>query len=335
MVKLAIDIMGGDHAPLEIIKGVDIALERFPDLEFTLYGDAGIIKERLKAAERVKVVHAPEKIDMGEKDPISAVRRNRETSLVKAFQSVRDGETAGAVTAGPTQGVVAAAHLIVRRIKGMKRTALCPNLPDLDGKTRLLLDVGANLELRSEHILQLAQYATIYLRETRDIDRPLVGLMNVGTEPGKGRELENEAYALLSANPLVNFHGNVEGKEILSTPCDILITDGSTGNMIMKAFEGTVRAVGGFFKTEIKKSFASKIGYLFMKGVFNKFKKKFSADEIGGATLFGVDGVIVKAHGSSDGYAFSNAIAQARRTVLGNVIEKMKKVIAEEGIGLE
>src|SRR5690554_5637274 len=335
MVKLAIDIMGGDHAPLEIIKGVKIALERFPDIELVLFGDEKVIKEHLGEHERIQIVHAPDKVDMGEADPIGEIRRNRETSLVKAFQAVKDKEVDGVVTAGPTQGVVTAAHLVIRRIKGMKRTALCPILPNMGGKTRLLLDVGANLELRSEHILQLAQYATIYLRETRDVDRPLVGLMNVGTEPGKGRELENEAYALLSANPLVNFHGNVEGKEILSTPCDILITDGYTGNMIMKAFEGTVRAVGGFFKTEIKKSFASKIGYLFMKGVFNKFKKKFSADEIGGATLFGVDGVIVKAHGSSDGYAFSNAIAQARRTVLGNVIEKMKKVIAEEGIGLE
>jgi glycerol-3-phosphate acyltransferase PlsX len=231
--------------------------------------------------------------------------------------------------------VVAAAHMIVRRIKGMKRTALCPNLPNLDGKTRILLDVGANLELRSEHILQLAQYATIYMREVRGIERPLVGLMNIGTEPGKGRELEKETYELLEANPHVNFHGNVEGKEILSSPCDILITDGFTGNMLMKAFEGTVRAVGDFFKTEIKKSFARKIGYLFMRGVFDKFKKKFSADEIGGANLFGVDGVIVKAHGSSDGYAFSNAIAQARKTVRGDVIAKMKKVIEEEGIGLE
>ncbi|HHZ18151.1 MAG TPA: phosphate acyltransferase PlsX [Acholeplasmataceae bacterium] len=335
MVKLAIDIMGGDHAPLEIIKGVDIALARFDDLELILFGDADIIKRNLQATERVKIVHAPEKIDMGEKDPISAVRRNREVSLVQTFQAVRDGEAAGAVTAGPTQGVVAAAHMIVRRIKGMKRTALCPNLPNLDGKTRILLDVGANLELRSEHILQLAQYATIYMREVRGIERPLVGLMNIGTEPGKGRELEKETYELLEANPHVNFHGNVEGKEILSSPCDILITDGFTGNMLMKAFEGTVRAVGDFFKTEIKKSFARKIGYLFMRGVFDKFKKKFSADEIGGANLFGVDGVIVKAHGSSDGYAFSNAIAQARKTVRGDVIAKMKKVIEEEGIGLE
>ncbi|MCK9537081.1 MAG: phosphate acyltransferase, partial [Bacilli bacterium] len=223
----------------------------------------------------------------------------------------------------------------VRRIKGMKRTALCPTLPDLGGKSRLLLDVGANLELRSEHILQLAQYATIYLREVQGVTQPLVGLMNIGAEPGKGRELEKETYELLKANPHVNFYGNVEGKEIFSSPCDILITDGFTGNMVMKTCEGVVRTVGDFFKEEISKSFFYKLGYLFMRGIFNKFKKKFSPDEIGGANLFGVDGVIVKAHGSSDAYAFSNAIAQARKTVLGNVIEKMKKVIDEEGLGLE
>ena len=334
MVKLAIDIMGGDFAPLEIIKGVDIALTRFDDLELTLYGDKEIIKKNLKSVSKVKVVHAPKHINMGEKDPINAIRQNRDTSLVMAFQAVRDHLADGAVTAGPTQGTVAAAHLVVRRIKGMKRTALCPTLPELGGKTRLLLDVGANLELRSDHILQLAQYASIYLREVWGIPQPLVGLMNIGTEPGKGRELERETFNLLKTNANVNFHGNIEGKEIFTTPCDILVTDGFTGNMIMKTCEGVAKAVGIFMKDEISKSLIRKIGYLLMKNVFTNFKKRLSPDEIGGANLFGVDGVIVKAHGSSEGYAFSNAIAQARKTVLGKVIEKMKKVINDEGIGL-
>jgi glycerol-3-phosphate acyltransferase PlsX len=330
MVKLAIDIMGGDFAPLAIIDGVKLALKRYEDLEFVLFGDEEIIKKHILNHPRVQVVHAPDKIDMGEKDPIGEIRRNRNTSLVRAFQAVKNKEVDGAVTAGPTQGTIAAAHLIIRRIPGMKRVALCPILPNLGGKHRLLLDVGANLELRSEHLLQLAQYATIFSREVWGIAKPIVGLMNIGTEPGKGRELEKEAFQIMQADENITFLGNIEGKELFSTPCDILITDGFTGNMIMKTSEGVAKAVGVFFKQEINQSFRAKLGYLFMKPIFKNFKKQLSPDEIGGAHLFGVDGVVVKAHGSSDAYAFSNAIMQARNVVVGNVIEKMKKIIGDQ-----
>jgi glycerol-3-phosphate acyltransferase PlsX len=329
MVKLAIDVMGGDHAPLEIIKGVSLALKKFSDLELVLFGDEEVIKANLEPSSRINIVHCPDKIDMGEDDPIGEIRKNRESSLVKSFQAVRDKEVDGVVTAGPTQGTVVAAHLIIRRIKGMKRVALCPRLPELGGKGRYLLDVGANTDLRSEHLLQLAQYASIYAREVIGIENPLVGLMNIGTEPGKGRELERETFELLKNDPNVNFHGNVEGKELFTSECDILLTDGFTGNMVMKTCEGVVKAVGAFLKEEINTA-QKKVGYLLMKKVFKKFKKTLSPDEIGGANLFGVDGVVVKAHGSSDAYAFSNAINQARLSVLGNVIEKMKNIIGDK-----
>ena len=329
MVKLAIDIMGGDFAPVAIIDGVKLALNKFDDLELVLFGDEEIIKKHLPSHPRVSIIHAPDKIDMGEKDPIGEIRRNRNTSLVKAFQAVKNKEVDGAVTAGPTQGTIAAAHLIIRRIPGMKRVALCPILPNLGGKQRLLLDVGANLELRSEHLLQIAQYASLFVREVWGIQKPIVGLMNIGTEPGKGRELEKETFDLLQNDDNITFAGNIEGKELFSTPCDILVTDGFTGNMIMKTSEGVAKAVGVFFKQEINKGLRAKIGYLFLKPVFKSFKKQLSPDEVGGAHLFGVDGVVVKAHGSSDAYAFSNAIKQARHVVLGNVIEKMKKIIGE------
>ncbi|HBP26373.1 MAG TPA: phosphate acyltransferase PlsX [Acholeplasmatales bacterium] len=329
MIKLAIDIMGGDFAPLAIIEGVKLALRRYEDLEVVLYGDEEIIKQHLQPSPRITIENAPGKIDMGEKDPIGEIRRNRNTSLVRAFQAVKERKVDGAVTAGPTQGTIAAAHLIIRRIPGMKRVALCPILPNLGGKNRLLLDVGANLELRPEHLLQLAQYASVFAREVWGIQKPGVGLMNIGTEPGKGRELEKEAYELLSHDPNITFLGNIESKELFSTPCDILVTDGFTGNMIMKSSEGVAKAVGVFFKQEIKSHLCNKIGYLFMKKTFRRFKKKLSPDEVGGANLFGVDGVVVKAHGSSDAYTFSNAINQARMIVSGNVVEKMKAIIGE------
>jgi glycerol-3-phosphate acyltransferase PlsX len=309
---------------------VNLAIRKFNDVQFVLYGDETSISTLLEPSNRVTVVHAPKKIDMGEKDPIGEIRRNHDSSMVKAFQAVRDHEADGVVTAGPTQGTVAAAHLVIRRIQGMKRVALCPLLPELGGKRRFLLDVGANTELRPEHILQLAQYASIYMREVKGVEKPLVGLLNIGTEPGKGRELEKETFVLLKDDPNINFYGNVEGKELFSTPCDILVTDGFTGNMVMKTCEGVAKAIGNFLKEEID-TVPRKIGYLFMKKVFKAFKKKMNPDEIGGANLFGVDGIVVKAHGSSDAYAFSNAIGQARLAVLGNVIEKMKAIIRENG----
>lgn len=329
MVKLAIDVMGGDFAPKEIIDGINIALNEHKDLELVLFGDEAVIKKNVKHLERVKIVNAPQKIDMGEKDPIGEVRRNRETSLVKAFQALKDKEVEGVVTAGPTQGTIAAAHLIVRRIKGMKRVALCPTLPNLGGKARLLLDVGANVELKSEHLVQIAQFATIYLQETRNIEKPLVGLVNIGAEPGKGREVDKETYNLLKDNDKINFYGNVEPKELFTTPCDILVTDGFTGNMVMKTCEGVAKTIGSFLKDEIKASFSAKIGYIFMGKVFKKFKKVMNPDEVGGAILFGVDGVIVKAHGASTGYAFSKAITQAKNAVEGNIVQKMKDVLEE------
>ncbi len=329
MVKLAIDTMGGDYAPQEIVKGVNIALEKHPDLEVVLYGDEEKIRQYLKESDRAKIVHAPNVMSMGEKDPIGEIRRNRDTSLVMAFQAVHDKEVDGAVTAGPTQGTIAAAHLIVRRIKGMKRVALCTTLPKLGGKNRLLLDCGANVDLRSEHLVQFAQYATIYLQETANISNPLVGLVNIGSEPGKGRELDKETFNLLKEDPNINFFGNVEPKELFTSDCDILVTDGFTGNMVMKSFEGMAKTIGAFLKDEIKKSTKAKFGYLFNKNVFDKFKKTMNPDEVGGANLFGVDGVIVKAHGASNDYAFSQAIDCAYRSVLGGVINKMKNLIGE------
>ena len=190
MIKLAIDAMGGDFATESIVKGVNIAVNEYTDTEFVLFGDKEQIEKYLIPNPRVSIFHSPKKIDMGEKDPIGEIRRNRDSSLVMAFQAVKNKECDGAVTAGPTQATVVAAHLIVRRIKGMKRVALCPALPYINGKSRLLLDVGANVELRSEHILQLAQYASIYVREINGIESPLVGLINIGSEPGKGREVD-------------------------------------------------------------------------------------------------------------------------------------------------
>ena len=332
MIKIAVDAMGGDYAPQEIVKGVNLAIKENSDLFINLYGKEEEIKKYLVPSDRVNVINANEKLDMGEKDPVTTIRRNKELSMVKAFQAVHDKECEGAVTAGPTQGAVVAAHLIVRRIKGMKRVALCPQLPNVFGKSRIMLDVGANTEIRPEHILQHAEFATIFYRETRKVEKPLVGLINIGTEPGKGRDQEKEVFKLLSESENINFYGNVEPKDVLTTECDILVTDGFSGNLVMKTIEGTAKSVGEILKQEIKASICGKIGYLFMRNNLKNFKSKLNSEEVGGAVVFGVDGVIVKAHGNSSAYAFSKAIELCMRTIKGNVINIMKEnlVVTED-----
>ena len=329
MVKLAIDAMGGDFAPKEIVEGVNLAIKEHSDLYINLYGLEEEINKYLVKSDRVNVINALHKLDMGEKDPVNAIRRDKELSMVKAFQAVHDKECQGAVTAGPTQGAVVAAHLIVRRMQGMNRVALCPQLPCVGGKSRLLLDVGANTDIRPEHVLQYAIFASVFFKETRKVEKPVVGLINIGSEPGKGRELEKEVYKLLSEDPNINFYGNIEPKEMLKSPCDILVTDGFSGNLVMKAIEGTAKTVGDVLKEEIKKSFLAKIGYaLFMKKTFKNFKKIMSSEEVGGAVVFGVDGIIVKAHGNSSSYAFFKAIELCMKAVEGNVVELMKEKLA-------
>ena len=328
MIKLAIDAMGGDFAPEQIVKGVNLAIKNHKDLELVLYGKTEEIKKYLNENERVTIVDSPRVIDMGEHNPIAEVRRNRDSSLVMAFRAVKDKEVEGVVTAGPTQCVIAAAHVHIGRIKGMKRCALCPTIPTFKEGGTLMLDVGANTDIRPEHIAQYTQYANFYAQEVKGIKEPKVYLLNIGTEPGKGRELEQQTYELLSKLP-INFCGNVESKEILTTDADIIVTDGFTGNVAMKAIEGTAKGMGALLKKEIKSSLGGIIGYLFMKKNLKRFADHFSADKVGGATLFGVDGTVIKAYGSSNAEAFSNAIALCYKAVKGDVVNKMKNFIEE------
>lgn len=334
MIKIAIDAMGGDNAPLEIVKGCNLALEAYSDIELVLFGDEAAIKPLLKHTERVTVVHTTEVISMGEKDPVKAIRNHRDSSMVKALYSAKNGETSAVVSAGPTQALIVGAHLVIKRMEKMHRVALAPIIPSIDQKGRILLDVGANIELRPEHMLELALYATVVSREYLGVEKPSVVLMNIGTEEGKGRELEKETFKLLKENPQIHFLGNIEGKEILTTEANIVLTDGYTGNVLMKTMEGTAKGMGSMLKEEIKSSLMGKIGYLFMKKNLKRFQKRMDASEIGGAMIFGIKAPVIKAHGSSNAYAFKNAIRQARQFVSNQVVEKvelaLKDIIIEE-----
>lgn len=334
MIKIAIDAMGGDNAPVEIVRGCDLALDAYKDIELVLFGDEKQIKSLLKHQDRVTIVNTTEVISMGEKDPVRAIRSNRDSSMVKALYSAKNGDTSAVVSAGPTQALIVGAHLVIKRMEKMHRVALAPIIPSVDQKGRILLDVGANIELRPEHLLELALYATVVSREYLGVEKPSVVLMNIGTEEGKGRELEKETFKLLKENPQIHFLGNIEGKEILTTEANIVLTDGYTGNVLMKTMEGTAKGMGNMLKEEIKSSLMGKIGYLFMKKNLKRFQKRMDASEIGGAMIFGIKAPVIKAHGSSNAHAFMNAIRQARQFVQNNVVEKvelaLKDIIIEE-----
>ena len=330
MIKIAVDAMGGDNAPECTVLGAQLAVEKFKDIELTLYGDEEKIRKYLKNEERIKIVHTDSFIDMGEHDPIRAIRSNRKSSLVLAMKSCKEGENDGLVTAGPTQAVIVGAHIIIKKIEQMSRVALCPIIPGVNGKRRLLLDVGANVELRPEHLEELAIYATVAARVIFGVENPRVGLLNIGTEPGKGREVDQLTYERLMANQQINFIGNVETKEVLTADCEILLTDGFTGNMVMKTIEGTAKGTGAILTDCIKSSFFGKIGYLFMRKNLKQYKATLNPDDVGGAMLCGVNVPLVKAHGSSNGYAFYHGIRRVRELIESNLIETVVSMLPQK-----
>ena len=330
MVRIALDAMGGDFAPKVNVLGAMDAVKKYDDVEITLFGDENKIKEYLTDSTRIKVVHTDKAFEMGEHGAVKAIRSKEPYSMVMAMEACKNGECDVTISAGPTQVVVVAGHMILKKIKGMHRIALAPFIPTANGN-KILLDSGANVELRPEHITQLAYYATIMARETLKIDNPKVGLINIGTEEGKGREVDKETYEALKNDERINFIGNIEPKEMFFVDCDIFINDGFTCNILLKTLEGTAKYMGACLKKEIKSSFKSKIGALFMKKSLKRFKKVFDASEAGGAMLCGLTSLVIKAHGNSDEKAISNAIRQAKTLVDANIVSRISQELGDKG----
>jgi len=330
MIKLAVDGMGGDFAPEPIIKGSLDALDKFSNIEITIFGDENLMKPYLKEHPRLKVIHTESFLDMGVEDPVFEYRNNKEHSLFKAMQYVADGHASAVVTAGPTQAVVVGGQLILRKMKGMRRAAIAPVIPSYDRQGKILLDSGANVELSSEHILNLSIYASIVAREVLKREEPKVALVNIGEEESKGREQDLLTYKLLEENENINFFGNLEPTGVFTTDADILVTDGFTGNIVMKTMEGTAKGLAMVLEREIKSKFRNKIGYLFMKPALKAFKKSLDASEIGGALVIGLNHVLIKAHGSSNDFSFFNAIRQAKDMVEKDVINIVGDIITKK-----
>lgn len=330
MIKIAVDAMGGDYAPKEQVEGAMQAIRMLSDIEITLYGEKKAIMPYLTNSERITIVESEGTIDMGEKDPIHAIRSNRKSSMALALSSVRSKDNDAVVSSGATQALIAGAHILVGRLKSMKRTAIAPLIPNVKGTQTILLDAGGNLEIRADYMRHQALFAHIYAEKVLKIPKPTIGLLNIGTEAGKGRELDKEVFALFEEDSVLNFVGNVEPKSILNPPCDIIISDGFTTNIAMKTIEGTAKGMGIMLKAELKKGFFGKIGMLLSAKNLKNFKKKMAPEEIGGAMIYGLRGVVVKAQGSSKSVGFYNAIRQARSVVYEDVIRQVEETIKKD-----
>lgn len=326
-MNIAIDAMGGDHAPEAVIKGTLKAIENFPDLHITLIGNEKKIKPYLSSSDRIHMIHTEEVIS-GEDEPVRAVRRKKDASMVLMAKEVAEGRCNACISAGNTGALMASGLFIVGRIDGIERPALAPTLPTIDGKGFLLLDVGANADAKPSHLLQYAYMGAIYNEKVRGIKNPRVGLLNIGTESKKGNELTRQAYELLSDAKL-NFIGNIEARELMNGVCDVAVTDGFTGNMVLKTIEGTASSVFKMVKEVLMSNFKAKMAAAVIKSDLGKLKSKMDYSEYGGASLFGLKAPVVKAHGSSDELAFFHAIRQTRDMVMGEVPLKIAEAVKD------
>ena len=327
-MKIAVDIFGGDNSPSALIDGCVDAAKLYDDVEFVFTGDERIITDYMSekgyGSSRISIIDAPETITCGEQ-PTVAIKRKKNSSLVKALELVASKEADAFVSAGSTGAVLAGATLIVRRIKGVKRPARAPVMPTVKGPV-LLIDCGANVDCKPNYLQQFAVMGSAYMKKVCGIDAPRVGLINNGAEAEKGNELTKSAYKLLE-NTDINFVGNCEARYTMTGDYDVLVCDGFVGNAVLKCTEGVARSVMSIMKQELMASPITKLGALISKSGFKRVKKRMDYTEYGGAPLLGINGCIIKAHGSSNAKAITSAIGQVRSYCIGDVTAAIQRGI--------
>lgn len=326
-MKIAIDAMGGDNAPKTVIEGAELAIQEFENLHITLVGNEVEIKKYLTNPERITILHTEEVIEATD-EPVRAVRRKKNASMVLMATEVAEGRADACISAGNTGALMTAGLFVVGRIKGIERPALAPTLPTLDGKGFLMLDVGANVDAKPEHLVQYAIMGSVYAEKVRGVQSPKVGLLNVGTEE-KGNELTKQTFKLLQETN-INFIGNVESRDLLNGVADVVVTDGFTGNVALKTIEGTALSLFSMLKAELMSSFKSKVAASVLKPQLKGLKAKMDYSEYGGAGLFGLNAPVIKAHGSSDATAIFNAIKQTVNMVENNVSSTIQASVESE-----
>lgn len=333
-MKIVVDCYGNDYgSPVAVEAAVKVVNEN-EDVSLVLSGKEEEIKKELLKYKydeaRIEILNASEVIT-NEESPTEAVKTKSDSSLVKAFDRLKqDPEVVGLVSCGSTGAVLTASFLKIGRIKGISRPALCPMLPTKDGGKVMLIDSGANIDCKPINLAHFAIMASSYSKAFLNIENPKVALLNIGTEDKKGNEFSHECFKLLKETP-VNFVGNMEARDFLSGKYDIVVADGFYGNILLKSVEGTAGFVMGLLKENIKKSFMSKIGALFMKKTFKALKEKLNYNNHGGAAFLGIKKLVVKGHGASDALAFEKCILQVKMLHEKNLCKTIEEEISSLG----
>src|SRR5262247_1231826 len=329
-MKIAVDAMGGDHGPGVVVEGALVAQQEF-GVSVVLVGDQAAIERELDrlGGRRigVEIRHASQVVGMAE-SPSQALRRKRDSSLRVAAELVRDGHASAFISAGNTGAAMAIAMFVIGVLRGIDRPAIATVLPSLKRAT-LLLDVGANVAPKPWHLFQYALMGHVYARDILGVDRPRVGLLSVGEEEGKGNDLTREAYDQLKESAL-NFVGNVEGRDIYNGSCDVVVTDGFTGNVALKISESLAEMLGAMIKEELTRDLRSKIGAALSVPAFGRFKKRVDYTEMGGAPLLGIDGAAIICHGASPVKAIKNAVRVAQEWASAGLNEHIKAALDAE-----
>lgn len=330
---IAIDAMGGDNAPNDIIKGTVSAVNKNSNINIILVGKEDIINSELKKytynQEQITVQNATEIIKTTE-SPTSAIREKKDSSIVVGLKLLKEGRASAFVSAGSTGALLTGATVIIKRIKGIERPALATLIPNAKDSYTFLIDSGANMDCKPAYLPNFAKMGKIYMENVMNINNPKIAIVNVGEEKEKGDTFTKEAYELLENTKGINFIGNIEGREIPEGQADIVVCDGFIGNVILKLCEGVVKTFAGVVKKEIKSKFLYSIGALLSKGAFDNIKKKFDYAEVGGAPFLGLKSLVVKAHGSSNDKAIESAINQCYKFVEADIVDKIEKAILED-----
>lgn len=326
-MRIAIDAMGGDHAPQATVEGALTAAREWNDVELVLVGHSEKLEPLLKDKPANLSVHHAEDVILADDEPVKAVRRKKDASMVVAGTLVKQKQADAMISAGNTGALMATGLLVVGRIRGIERPALAPMIPTMDGTGVLALDLGANMDSSATNLLQYAIMGSVYRSKVHGLAKPRVGLLNVGTEEMKGNELTKAAYPLLAEAP-IHFVGNVEARDVLNGNCDVLVCDGFVGNILLKSLEGAAGAIFSAIKEEFTRSFTTKLAAAVLKPGLTQFKKKLDYTEHGGAPLLGIDGLVLKSHGSSDANAIKNAVRQARMALQNDLVASISSEIS-------
>ena len=334
LVKIAIDAMGGDNAPEEIIAGAVDALEAYSEVQILLTGREEILREELSKytwpSDRLEIVPASEVITTAEA-PVNAIRQKKDSSMVQAMNLVRDGRAHAAISAGSSGAVLVGGQLIVGKQRGIRRAPLAPLIPTENGAA-LLIDCGANVDARADHLVQFARMGSIYMKYVMDVESPRVALVNIGAEEEKGNALVKETMPLLKEIKDINFIGSIEARDIPAGYADVIVCDAFVGNVILKMYEGVSNTLVSVLKQTLKKNAKTMIGGVLIQKELKEALKKFDSSQYGGAPLLGLKGLVVKCHGSSTRKEIKNAVLQCEtftRQDINGLIASQLRTAAE------